>query len=365
MLYHNRKKMKTRLLLLVTFLGLIVASCKNEGNESPVKTYGISKLDFTSWQDVVKIKEAVVLNSDLPLTYPRKCLVGAGRIVFWDSKAKKVYLFNSDGTFISQVGERGNAQNEYNLIKDIAFNPDSTVIKILDESGILNYSMEDGRFLGMEKIKSDISPFVWNLLPIGDNHYLFYCDGGESTVIDYEMVDGKAKVTGLRKKECIPFMTDFFYKYNGRYRVVSDFGDFYVDDYDNGSLRRKYVFDLGPDALPDEKKPQTFEELEKINNAPEYHKCIGCAFETDQWLYLSVGGLDLNSYDVFINKRTSDVIAGQTIGLMYFGACGNDFWAMPYLDDVKEGSFLYEALKDDIKAYPDSPILLKVNIDEN
>lgn len=225
--------------------------------------------------------------------------------------------------------------------------------------------MEDGRFLSMEKIKSDISPFVWNLLPIGDNHYLFYCDGGESTVIDYEMVGGKAKVTGLRKKECIPFITDFFYEYNGRYRVVSDFGDFYVDDYDNGSLRRKYVFDLGPDALPDEKKPQTFEELEKINNAPEYHKCIGCAFETDQWLYLSVGGLDLNCYDVFINKRTSDVIAGQTIGLMYFGACGNDFWAMPYLDDVKEGSFLYDALKDDIKAYPDSPILLKVNIDES
>lgn len=73
----------------------------------------------------------------------------------------------------------------------------------------------------------------------------------------------------------------------------------------------------------------------------------------------------MNCYDVFINKRTSDVIAGQTIGLMYFGACGNDFWAMPYLDDVKEGSFLYDALKDDIKAYPDSPILLKVNIDEN
>ena len=86
-------------------MGLVVASCKNEGNESPVKTYGISKLDFTSWKDVVKIKEAVVLKSDLPLTYPRKCLVGAGRIVFWDSKAKKVYLFNSDGTFISQVGE--------------------------------------------------------------------------------------------------------------------------------------------------------------------------------------------------------------------------------------------------------------------
>ena len=96
---------------------------------------------------MVKIKEAVVLKSDLPLTYPRKCLVGAGRIVFWDSKAKKVYLFNSDGTFISQVGERGNAQNEYNLIKDIAFNPDSTVIKILDESGILNYSMDERIYL--------------------------------------------------------------------------------------------------------------------------------------------------------------------------------------------------------------------------
>lgn len=355
--------MKIRLLILLSSIALFLASCRNDNCESSTITYRISNTDFASWKDLVKIKEAVVLKADVPLSFPQKCLVSANRIAFWDSRAKTVYLFNANGTFISQVGERGNAKNEYTQIRDIAFSPDSSIIKVLDDSGILNYSAEDGHFLGAEKIKSDISKSVWKFLPIDENHYLFFSEG-ENTIVEYETVGGNAKVTGLRKKECFPYITEHFYEYNGKYRIISDFGDFYVDDFNNNTLTKKYIFDLGSKALPKEKKPQSFVELERVNNAPEYQKCIGSAFETEQWIYISVVGLDLKCYDVFINKKTNNIIAGSTSDLFYFGTCGNDLWAMPYPDSLEEGTYLYETLKDDIKADLKSPILLKMEINE-
>lgn len=356
--------MNIRTLTLLTFVVFVFASCKNGNTQMPTMNYEISDLDFSSWRDIVKIKESIILKADIPLSFPKKCIVGANRIVYWDSKAKRVYLFNVDGTFISQVGELGNAKNEYVLIKDIALNQDSTVIKILDESGILNYSIEDGRFLGLEQIKSDISASIWKFLPIAENHYLFFCDEGENTIVEYKKIGEDAKVIGLRKRDCFPFITEHFYEYDGKCRVISDFGEFYVDELDSGHLTQKYVFDLGADALPKEKRPQNFDELQKINGSPEYHKCIGRVLETEQLLYVSLGGLDLNYYDVFINKQTNKIVAGPTTELLYFGTCGNDFWAMPYPDSVNEGSYLYDLLKEDIKAYPDSPLLIKVQIDE-
>ena len=352
-------------ILFIAFAALVLVSCQNDSKGSSARTYEICNVDFASWKDLVKVKESVVLKTNIPLSFPEKCLVATDRIVFWDSSAKTVYLFNADGTFISQVGERGHAKNEYTQIRDIAFSPDSTTIKILDDHGIHNYSMEDGHFLGLERIKSDLSSSVWKFQPISENHYLFFCDEGENTIIEYEIVDGRGKVTGLRKRECFPYIKDCFYEYNGEYRVVSDFGSFYVDDFCNNALTQKYAFDFGNNALPNKKKPQNYKAFERINGTPEYHKCIGSALETDQWIYLSVGGLDLKYYDVFINKTTNNIFAGPTTELLYLGTCGDDYWAIPYPDTVKEGSCLYDALKDDIKAYPDAPILVKVKIDEN
>ena len=67
---------------------------------------------------------------------------------------------------------------------------------------------------------------------------------------------------------------------------------------------------------------------------------------------------------MFINKKTNNIIAGSTSDLFYFGTCGNDLWAMPYPDSLEEGTYLYETLKDDIKADLKSPILLKMEINE-
>ena len=67
---------------------------------------------------------------------------------FWDHKAKVIYRFSADGKFVCKIGERGRALSEYIEIKDMQVDKQASVLKVLDDRGILNYRLQDGKFIG-------------------------------------------------------------------------------------------------------------------------------------------------------------------------------------------------------------------------
>lgn len=351
-------------------IALIVASCilvacnSNKDKKKSFQRFKIDKINYCTWANLINVDQLFMLQSEQPLSMATKCLVGNREIVFWDYKLKSVFLFDTEGNYISNVGRRGNSQSEYTDISDIAYNKDSTIIKILDRKGILNYSARDGHFISFESLESQNYNFG-KFIPVDDGHYLFFDLSNDYSIIDYRQEEKSLVVKGLRKNDRFQFCSEHFYRYRGDIRVFSDYGNFYIDSYENGRLSKMFEFDLGSLALPPSKKPYNYENFKKIDENPNYFKCIERIQESDTWLYLNIMGPNQTFYDVLLNKQTSGVFAGKSdmdTALTIIGTENEDFWALLYPDLIKENSYLYHKICDFIQNGQRNPILVKVKI---
>lgn len=90
------------------------------------------------------------------------------------SMTKTISLFNSDGTFVCQIGKRGIAPEEYVEIGGVTVDEEGDRIFVLDPTSknILIYNLEINKY--EDRIKLDFS--AADIEYIGDDVVACYCD---------------------------------------------------------------------------------------------------------------------------------------------------------------------------------------------
>lgn len=184
-------------------------------------------------ESVVQLQE----NDSCLMSFAQKCLFTNDQIVFWEYKAKKIYTFSYDGKFRRQIGRMGHSASEYTNIDDVCMSGNDSVMMLLDNRGVVCYDVNSGKFVGRKKLFSQKFGEYQRIAPVGNSEFLCstYSETPSSIVLDCP----KGQV-GLREGKRFHLGTDCFYKYKDNYRVISDYGDFYIDSYEDGKLKTLY-----------------------------------------------------------------------------------------------------------------------------
>lgn len=97
--------------------------------------------DIASKIDYVFLEQS---NNNSYFSNPSKIKISNKWIVVWDNIVKKLYLFNKDGKFISNISKKGKGPGEYISIRDFNIDPNEQSVYILDfEGNITQFSMDN------------------------------------------------------------------------------------------------------------------------------------------------------------------------------------------------------------------------------
>ena len=157
------KCMNIRQLLLISSLILsllLLSDCKSQSgknaNPNEVRVLDV-KLDLTepSYKELFSNCEVIKLDSDPEalLSYIETCICVGDSILMCDLPNCNVVLFSPDGRFLNKIGTKGNGPEDYYLCYDIAVNPASGDISLLNPMGELIDYDKDSRFLKRERLK--------------------------------------------------------------------------------------------------------------------------------------------------------------------------------------------------------------------
>ncbi len=352
-------------LLYLVVVVFLAASCGDSISQD-AKVFKLEKTDFKDWEKLFSIESAVQLeeNDSCLMAYAQKCLFTNDRIIFDDYKSKKIYSFLYDGKFKCQIGRMGHSAAEYVKIKDICVSENDSILMVLDGRGIIFYNPYNGKY--MKRLKSTEIDFgkYMKLFSAGKNLLLFTNNENSNSIVS---LNSLKKETGLRKGKRYHFAVEYFYRYNGECRIISDYGDFYIDSYKDGKLTPLYNIDLGAQALPNDIQPKNFEEFMAVDNSPKFFKCITKAYETEKWLWLRLVGPKQTYYTAFINKQNGKYAFGEEsmdIGIYVVGANGENFYALIYPEFAEQGS-LGRKILEKYNITKNSPVVVKLKLNEN
>lgn len=346
---------------LVVFITLIPSSCSDD--KGIARVYAVDDSNIKDLDRTIEITDSITLqgNDNCTMTICDKCISSGDKIYWADHKTKKIYCFAKDGKYIRTIGERGRATSEYIDINDMEVAENESALKILDDRGILYYSILDGKFIKRQKLSSDNPTEYGRFITVGKDSVLCFSINDEKYSI---ILDTPNNRVGLREAKRYHFITKMFYSYNNKCRVISDYGEFYIDEYKNGRLSPLYRINLGSKALPDDMRPLRFEEFNIIDNEPKYFKCITYACETSKWLYLQMVGPNQTYYHTFIYKDTGKYIIGKSPGVVVAGVDNDSFYGIVYPEYLPEDSYLRNTIKlNNKKSF--NPIFVRFKIDEN
>ena len=161
-------------------------------------------------------------------------------------------------------------------------------------------SIVNGDYIDRPKLKTSKCNEYGRIIPVSNSEYLCFID----TEDEYSIVlDSPEGIKGLRKSRRFHYVLNPFYEYMGKFRVISDYGDFYIDGYENGELQTLYKINLGNEALPANMLPKTRKEFQTVDNSSNYFKCILDACETKKWICVNLVGPNNEYYVAFLNKE--------------------------------------------------------------
>ena len=361
------KSMKSFKRIVLIFASILVIACNNTPHDA--REFIIDDFGFNDWDDLLEIVNVVQLseNDSCLLSNAAKCIITENHMLFEDNKSKRLYSFSHDGKYICTIGNIGRAKTEYLRIKDFCvYDNDSSVI-VLEERGIVSYSLVNGDYIDRPKLKTSKCNEYGRIIPVSNSEYLCFID----TEDEYSIVlDSPEGIKGLRKSRRFHYVLNPFYEYMGKFRVISDYGDFYIDGYENGELQTLYKINLGNEALPANMLPKTRKEFQTVDNSSNYFKCILDACETKKWICVNLVGPNNEYYVAFLNKEGEKHICGKNnedLGFYVTGADGDCFWALVYPEFISAKSWARKILQANMTLVPDnnSPILIKFRINEN
>ena len=344
----------------------ILFSCIRK--EENYKTIKITNTEFSDWSSLIKINNIVPLGSESDsvfLSLAQKCIIGTNRILFWDYKAKIVYVFNHKGDFLFTAGKRGNAKNEYIDLRDVNFNKDESHIEILDLSGIKVYNSENGSFICKREFDDIDMGSFYSFMPYDKKTYLLFSTNKDYSIYQLKNLD---VLTGLRERKGYQLVYSRFLYTNTDYIVYPDYGQYKVDYYEDEQLKPKYYIDFNGQNLPEEYLPKNYDKFNKTDNMQSYFKSILSIQESPDYLYLRAVGPSQIYYDVFYNKKNEQAYAGpsdKNTGLTVIGVKSDIFYALIYPDFVTKESYIYNLIKDYLDKGFMNPLLVTFKIQES
>ncbi|MGN0232997.1 MAG: 6-bladed beta-propeller [Bacteroidaceae bacterium] len=346
------------IILLLTF-----CSCQQEGGQEGME-FDCTAPNVDDWGKYLHIEECIPLESpdSLGLGDAYKCVFGNGWMVYWDYSRKSLYSYTTDGRFLGKIGAEGRSESEYIGIKDIFMDKDGEQLYVLDELGILSYDMETGEFVSREKPELPDFYDYCKIAVLDPKHYLLFNPQphGLGTVIDYHNGEWK----DLRKAGFCQHVCARFYYLGHLLRVISDYGEFFIDTYRDGGLSRAVTFKFS-NPLPGEMKPRSFRELVKVSDEGKWFKRIRDACETKRWVYAIVEGPEQEYYWVFGDKKTGKALSGikhLEDGLQVVGGDEECFYGILYPEMVSDKSFMKDWVKASHSEEEPQPMLVKFRV---
>ena len=351
--------MKTNLLIICLF---VIISCNSHKTEvqTGVTVLNVENLQFKDWASIIQVDSVIQLgiNEDSLLSIAQKCVLANDRIIFWDYKLKSVYVYYRQGVFLFTVGKLGGAENECVELRDVTISPDQQSIELLDATGILVFSMQDGHFIEKKNIDGIKMLGCHRFSHTSEDSYLLFSDMEDYSI--YKFTNGELE--GLRKRNGIQLVSERFYHYDGHCMVLPDYGNYVVDIYRDGTLMPKYHIDFGNQALPEDKLPQTWKQFDKLEHTDDYFKSIVSVIEDDGFLYVRSVGPSRTYYDIYWDKKTGKILSGPAdmqLGMMTFASCEGFLYGLVYPEYLSKESPLYPYVQSYVEDEDANPIILK------
>lgn len=351
--------------IVIVLTSLFVIACRDV--TPAVKEFVIEEFNYCNWENLLQVENAIQLeeNDSCLMSYAEKCMITKDNIIFMDYKTKNIYSFSRNGKFTGHIGHVGRAQTEYLGIRDICINCDSSAIIVLDERGLISYELKSGKFLERNQFASPNYIEYEKIMQVNKSEYLCFTDTRDKNSI---VLDSPKEIKGLRESKRFHYVLNPFYKYQGASRVISDYGDFYIDSFEGGKLQTLYKINLGNDALPDNILPKTYKEFEIVDSSPRYFKCIASAYETTNWICLDLIGPNNEYYIAFLDKGGNKYAFGvnnQNLGLTMTGTDDESFYAIIYPEFISQESVAKKILERyKINQESVSPVLIKFKLNE-
>ena len=260
----------------------------------------------------------------IPLQTTSESLIGGiGKIILTDSYIATgydpIFLFDTSGRFIRQIGKRGQGPGEYTILGNYCFSIDGKKIYLLDSrSNCLEYNVE-GKFLSSYQINSRPN----KLLAIKENLFVFNSPNSSRDTIQHNLFLSDLQNNILRAYKnhhkatymrgiLVPAGNQF-YSYQGmiRYKATGLGADtlFTVTE---DEMKPYALFHLGTKQLPEEIELPNVSEgwvnmealLSQMGHGGKYY--VRDIFEDVNNLYLNLSDMNKNLY-CYYNKSSNTV----------------------------------------------------------
>lgn len=272
--------------------------------------------------DIVNNVRAVVLEETEHsiIGHIDKMMYDRGRFYVLDRKMNKgIYVFNSDGSFLFNIGRVGRGHGEY--IEPTDFVIADTLVLVLDEFGkkFVRYGL-DGTYRGQNRLNA-----VFTNIACTENGRLIMAKAGDNSnqneLRDYELFQIDIEGNILRKY----YKNEYSMNFSASNELVA-FGDkiYYaralrpgVCEVDTSGFRMKYAFDFGNKNLPLDYERQSSGDyprfLKRFESGYVYY--TGSFIETSRYVGFAVhDGDKMNFYQVYDKDTGKSII--KPVGLL-------------------------------------------------
>ena len=272
--------------------------------------------------DIVNNVRAVVLEETEHsiIGHIDKMIYDRGRFYVLDRKMNKgIYVFNSDGSFLFNIGRVGRGHGEY--IEPTDFVIADTLVLVLDEFGkkFVRYGL-DGACRGQKRLNA-----VFTNIACTENGRLIMAKAGDNSnqneLRDYELFQIDIEGNILRKY----YKNAYSMNFSASNELVA-FGDkiYYaralrpgVCEVDTSGFRMKYAFDFGNKNLPLDYERQSSGDyprfLKRFESGYVYY--TGSFIETSRYVGFAVhDGDKMNFYQVYDKDTGKSII--KPVGLL-------------------------------------------------
>lgn len=266
--------------------------------------------------DIVNNVRAVVLEETEHsiIGHIDKMIYDRGRFYVLDRKMNKgIYVFNSDGSFLFNIGRVGRGHGEY--IEPTDFVIADTLVLVLDEFGkkFVRYGL-DGACRGQKRLNA-----VFTNIACTENGRLIMAKAGDNSnqneLRDYELFQIDIEGNILRKY----YKNEYSMNFSASNELVA-FGDkiYYaralrpgVCEVDTSGFRMKYAFDFGNKNLPLDYERQSGGDyprfLKRFESGYVYY--TGSFIETSRYVGFAVhDGDKMNFYQVYDKDTGKSII---------------------------------------------------------
>lgn len=266
--------------------------------------------------DIVNNVRAVVLEETEHsiIGHIDKMIYDRGRFYVLDRKMNKgIYVFNSDGSFLFNIGRVGRGHGEY--IEPTDFVIADTLVLVLDEFGkkFVRYGL-DGTYRGQNRLNA-----VFTNIACTENGRLIMAKAGDNSnqneLRDYELFQIDIEGNILRKY----YKNEYSMNFSAGNELVA-FGDkiYYaralrpgVCEVDTSGFRMKYAFDFGNKNLPLDYERQSSGDyprfLKRFESGYVYY--TGSFIETSRYVGFAVhDGDEMNFYQVYDKNTGKSII---------------------------------------------------------